>query len=522
MARLALALVLVLASCGLVAAQSAAPSPPPTLQPPPAQAYLEFMLARRFEALGDTTAALEALKRASALDPKSAEIQAELAGFYARQNKGPEAIQAAERALTLDANNAEAHRMLGLVYSAWSEGGGAAPTGLTPAQMRARAIDHLTKILETPAVATDLNLQMTLARLLMRAGEAKRAIPILENIVSQAPFAAEPYTLLAEARVSLGRVEQAIDALQQAAELNPRHYGTLGDLLEQQRRFGDAAAAYEKALASVRQPTRDMRLRLISALLNTRENKDVVRARDLLKEMLMTAPQDTRAWFLLSNAQMQLEDLTGAEEASRKLLSIDPTSVSGMHALSAVMIARREYRKVIDLLTPFTKDVAARTKGRESDAALLLSQLAHAHGELGEHAQAVKILTAAITSDPLNATALNSLGYSLADRGERLPEAVAYIERALKIDPDNPSYLDSLGWALFKQGRVEEAEAPLRKAAEALPMISVIQNHLGDVLARRGKYPEAIAAWERALKGDGEDVDRAAVEKKILDAKGRK
>ena len=130
-------------------------------------------------------------------------------------------------------------------------------------------------------------------------------------------------------------------------------------------------------------------------------------------------------------------------------------------------------------------------------------------------------LTAAIASDPLSAPALNSLGYTLAERGERLPEAVSFIERALKVEPDNPSYLDSLGWALFKQGRAEEAEPYLRKAADALPSQSVIHDHYGDVLLRRGKLREAIGAWERALAGDGEDVDRAVIQKKIKDAKGR-
>jgi predicted negative regulator of RcsB-dependent stress response len=74
---------------------------------------------------------------------------------------------------------------------------------------------------------------------------------------------------------------------------------------------------------------------------------------------------------------------------------------------------------------------------------------------------------------------------------------------------------------LFKQGRSEEAEPYLRKAADALPSQSVIHDHYGDVLLRRGKLREAISAWERALAGDGEDVDRAAIQKKIKDAKGR-
>src|SRR5687768_10841094 len=185
----------------------------PAAAQPPAQAYFEFLIARRLESQGDTTGALAALKRALALDPTSAEINAELAGFHARQNNGEEAVAAAEQALKLDPKNVEAHRMLGLVFSAWSEGGAATPAGRTPAQLRASAIEHLTAIQDSPLVATDLNLQLTLARLHLRVGSHERAVPLLENIVSQAPFATEPYTLLAESRLALGRVDAAVVAM---------------------------------------------------------------------------------------------------------------------------------------------------------------------------------------------------------------------------------------------------------------------------------------------------------------------
>ena len=50
-----------------------------------------------------------------------------------------------------------------------------------------------------------------------------------------------------------------------------------------------------------------------------------------------------------------------------------------------------------------------------------------------------------------------------------------------------------------------------------MPNQSVIQDHYGDVLVKRGKLAEAIGAWERALAGDGDDIDRPAIEKKIKD-----
>jgi tetratricopeptide (TPR) repeat protein len=513
--RLALAAALATALATPVAAQQPAPVSPP------AQAYFEFLLARRLESQGDTAGALAALKRAQGHDPKSAEILAELAGFHARQNEGSEAIDAAERALKIDPNNLEAHRMLGLVFAALSEAGGTPVPGRTQQQMRSSAIEHLTKILDTPAVATDLNLQLTLARLLLRSGRAERAVPVLENIVSQAPFAAEPYAMLGEARLSLGRIDGAIEAYEMAAEINPRNYAVLGDLYEKQGRWADAARSYEQALANPRAVTRELRMRYFMALLNSADKANAAKARDGLRDYLLTTPQDVRGLLLLSRAQLELGDFTNAEETARRLLAFDPTNERATHALADTLAARREYRKVVDLLTPFVQDLDGRSKGYESDAALLLSLLGHAHLELKEYDRAVSVLMTAVKRDPLSAPALNSLGYMLAERGERLPEAVGFIERALKVDPDNPSYLDSLGWALHKQGKTDEAEPHLRRAADALPTQSVIQDHYGDVLVKRGKIPEAIGAWERALAGDGTDIDRPVIEKKIKDAKGK-
>jgi tetratricopeptide (TPR) repeat protein len=518
MLPVAIILFVVASNGAAVAAQA------PAVSDSKGQAYFEFLLARRLEAQNDDAGALEALKRAIALDPKSAELQAELAGFHARQNNGEEAVAAAERALVLDPANVEAHRMLGLVFAAWSDAPpGQLPPGRTPAQLRTAAIQHLTKVLQTPSASTDLNLQLSLARLHIRSGDAKSAAPLLENIVSQAPYATEPYTMLAEVRLKLGQTDAAIEAMQAAAELNPRHYLSLGDLLERENRWKDAATAYERAIAATRGPaTRDLRLRYATALLNIDDAESAAKSRDVLKDFLMTAPQDARGLFLLSTANLRLGEIDGAATVARQLLAVDPNSLQGLHALSAALVAQRNYHGVVELLTPFSKDVPSRAKGRESDAALLLAQLAHAHMELDQDDQAIAILTTAVASDPMSAPALNSLGYTLAERGERLPEAISYIERALKVEPDNPSYIDSLGWALFRQGRFAEAEPHLEKAATALPQQSVIQDHYGDVLAQRGKWLEAIGAWERALKGDGADIDKPAIEKKIRDARTRK
>jgi tetratricopeptide (TPR) repeat protein len=124
-----------------------------------------------------------------------------------------------------------------------------------------------------------------------------------------------------------------------------------------------------------------------------------------------------------------------------------------------------------------------------------------------------------ITRDPEHATALNYLGYMLADRGERLDESVSLLTKALQFEPDNASYLDSLGWAYFRQNKLDLAEANLRRAADQLSTNSVIQDHYGDVLFKLGRYEDAVAAWTRALAGDGDSIDRGDIDKKIRAAK---
>lgn len=643
------------AGCLLIASTAAAQPPAPT---PKAQAYYEFMQARRLEADGNTAAALSALARAEKLDPTAADIPAEMAALHARQNDGQQALAAAERALALDKDNVEAHRILGLVYSAWSEGAGTAPAGETTASLRDKAVEHLKAIRGSPAMATDLSLQIAYGRLLLRSGQTDEAITALEAVASQAPYVAEPFVLLAEARTSQGRMFEAAEALAQAAQINPRYYVSLGDLYERLGRWAAAAGAYGQALEGVRSPSRELRLRHIAALLNVPGGAGASRAQASLDELLKGNPNDTRLLYLRSTAARQLGDASSAEATARQILSIDPTSLPGLSALARALSDQYRYRQVVELLTPLAKDVAARGKGMEGDAAGALAQLGLAHQQLGEYdaaiaaftsartlapsdptfdlylvqaliaarrfdraadvagtvlqtrpddlrlvrlraqalsrlgraaeaiaflegaiksesrspqlalaladayaadrryddavrvieqaetafgedeeftlrlvglyeqsgrlAEAERELRARIEGDPLDALALNYLGYILADRTERLTEAVELIERALRVEPDNPSYLDSLGWALFKQGKVDEAAGPLGRAAAALPANSVIQEHLGDVLARQGKWAEAAAAWQRALDGDGESIDRDAVAAKLKDARRRR
>jgi len=141
--------------------------------------------------------------------------------------------------------------------------------------------------------------------------------------------------------------------------------------------------------------------------------------------------------------------------------------------------------------------------------------------EANRDADAEEAFRGVLNRQPNNGPALNYLGYMLADRGSRLDEAIELITRALSSDKDNPSYLDSLGWAFFKRGDLTEAEKHLTRAADALPLNSVVQDHYGDLLAKAGRYRDAVDAWIKALNGDSDEIDSSVVEQKIRDTRGK-
>jgi Flp pilus assembly protein TadD len=150
---------------------------------------------------------------------------------------------------------------------------------------------------------------------------------------------------------------------------------------------------------------------------------------------------------------------------------------------------------------------------RDADARLSLGAMLERAGRFPE---AEVELREAIRLDPRSAEALNYLGYSLADRGERLDEALELIHGALAIDPWNGAYLDSLGWAYMKRGRLEDARDPLERAAREFPRDATVLEHLGDYYDQTGDAARAKTFWRRALEAPSDTPGaRESLQKKI-------
>jgi tetratricopeptide (TPR) repeat protein len=460
----------------LLAAALALPAGQPTEPPADGPSYY-FMLGRHLEGEGKPEEAIAAHKQAIALAPGSAELRAELAGVYARNDRATEALETAQAALERDPANQEANRIVGTIYAALSEQGQPVRPGDNVKEYPARAIAALEKARGDRTA--DLNIDLLLGRLYAQTSAFDKALPLLRRVVEEQPGYQDGVLLLAAAQEGAGSPDDAIVTLEEALGANPKFYRgqlRLAETYERTRRWAEAAQAFERALTLNTRNTALIPRRAV-ALINAGQAGE---ARRVLEPLVgASKAPDPALMYLLAEAQRADRDLENAEATARKLMASNPNDVRGLHVLSLIQQDRGD------------------TKAAEATLRDLVSRA------------------------PEDANALNSLGYLLAERGDQLDEAVRLVQRALTIDPGNPSYLDSLGWAFFQQGRFDQADEPLTQAAAKLQTSSVVQDHLGDLRFKQQRFADAASAWERALAGDGQSIDRARIEKKIRDARAR-
>ncbi|MDD2919403.1 tetratricopeptide repeat protein [Rhodoferax sp.] len=140
-------------------------------------------------------------------------------------------------------------------------------------------------------------------------------------------------------------------------------------------------------------------------------------------------------------------------------------------------------------------EVALADHPNDTDIVYDLAMLAE---KMGDIAEMERLLRQSIASKPDDAQAYNALGYALADRNLRLPEARQLIEKALTLSPGDPFIVDSLAWVAFRMGRTQEALDLLRSAYSQRPDTEIAA-HLGEVLWVSGQRDEALRIWREGL-----------------------
>lgn len=112
-----------------------------------------------------------------------------------------------------------------------------------------------------------------------------------------------------------------------------------------------------------------------------------------------------------------------------------------------------------------------------------------------------KTLREILRKNPDDVNSLNALGYSLADRNLKLPEAFKLISKAHQLSPRDGFILDSLGWVNFRMGKNTLALEQLQQAFNMKPEADIAA-HIGEVLWVMNQPAEAEDIWRKGQQLD--------------------
>ncbi|WP_035237664.1 tetratricopeptide repeat protein [Desulfobacter vibrioformis] len=123
----------------------------------------------------------------------------------------------------------------------------------------------------------------------------------------------------------------------------------------------------------------------------------------------------------------------------------------------------------------------------------------------GQRQESIETMKTIIRLDPKHASALNYLGYTYAEMGIHLDQALELVQRAFNIRPEDGYITDSLGWVYFKKQDYDKAIFYLEKAVELSEYETVITIHLADAYLKTGQQIKAVDMYKKALENARQD-----------------
>ena len=477
-------------------------------------------LAYLYNELGDTGRAAQVLSSVPGAE-RSAKLYSALGYTYEQQKQYKEAVEAYRHAIELDRDNLDAIR--GLAQNLLNDG-------------QADAALEQYKVI-ADANPEDAQTYVRIGEIYRKQGKFDLALDSLKKAETMVPDSLEaPYDIAAIYQAQ-GRYDEAIPIMTDLLKKSEKAEGKysngersnravflerLGSIYRDQ---GNNQAANQAFREIVALGGDDNIERGYQQIIDTwREAKEWQKALDTAKEAVQKLPSP-QLKMVLAGQQADMGDADKALKDVRAMLKGDESSKSEDREIY-IRLAEMNTR-----LRRFSEAEQALDKAEQlsikTDDKRDVWFLRGATFEREKHyLQAEEQFQKVLASDPENASALNYLGYMLADQNLKLEEALGYIKRAVEMDPANGAYLDSLGWAYFRLGKYEQAEDNLLKASQKINTDPTVHDHLGDLYQKTGRlklaatnWERALTEWNRTLAADVDSADQARVQQKLDSAK---
>lgn len=528
--------------------------------------------------------ATEQYLKISQIDPKDVDAWLTLGRLYRVARNSPEAEKAYKKASELDPDNEEALTGLAILYSDLGDTKKAIemltlvtarnPNPRTLAalassyeQLRdySSAADVLKKALELAPENT--RLKSALAQNLLYTERLDESLKLYQDVVQEDPRDvqaqlriseiyrykrdfAKAHTALAKAKEldrdslevrydevnlleSEGKTEQAITMLKSIVDDTAKKSYSVAErnnrvmLLERLGVLYRTAGQYPQAVQTFREIgtlNPEVASRAAVHIVDTyRMSKDYVNARQESEAALKQFPKERIVKLAHASLLADTGKVDDAATVVRGLLDGGEQDRENQIALAQIYEKGKRFNDM-------EKALAAAEKLSDSDSEH--EGIAFMRGAMYEKMRKFDAAEAefrkVLDKNPTNSSAMNYLGYMLADRGVRLEEAEKLILKALELDPDNGAYLDSLGWAYFRQNKLDEAENYLKRSLQLIKNDPTVHDHLGDVHFKQGRLKEAVTQWQAALKqwesnapADIDQAEIAKINKKLESARVR-
>ncbi|MFQ5634727.1 MAG: tetratricopeptide repeat protein [Gammaproteobacteria bacterium] len=343
-------------------------------------------------------------------------------------------------------------RRVAATQSEWFQPQLIIPKALLAMGREHEAFAYLDDVLDSRASST---LELEYVRLLSAVGrheDAMRRLLRLGKLYGAQPELVRMHGLIAFAAGDVEAAEQDFEQLLAGGSHVYESYFTLGRIAM----------------------TREDYLRAIGFFDRIRGGGFLVRARRAM----------SRAYERLGDNEAALAQLRSfAEDYPRFALDIATAEAQLLYRMGRVDEAVESYEAVLRL---------------RPDRPQLILEFGAMLDLIGRYDDAVALMERAVEIAPMDANALNTLGYTLANRTRRHAEAYRLIRMALELDPDSAPIIDSLGWVLYRRGRLAQARSFLELALSKLDDPELIA-HLGEVLWAGGERDRAVALWDRGL-----------------------
>jgi tetratricopeptide (TPR) repeat protein len=550
--------LIVLASC-------AAGTPHPEIVAPKffdrdSRALYLYSRARLATYEGDYPNALNLLRDAIELDPGSAILHSEVAELKLKIGQVPEALEYINKSIKLDPSYRPPYIMAGLLLSS--------------AGKDLEAADYLRKAVKLDSSREDAYLHLSIS--LTRLFEYEEAVSTLKTLVKINPDSILGYYYLGKTYSQMKLYRDALGHFKKALELRPEFDQAAIDMAATYEAMGD----YSQAIESYRsQFDKDenrgvVSQRLIQLLIQQRRFTEAL---EYLQIAVKSGYGGNETLRKIGLVHLELEQFDEAIAVFKEMLDKDPAAQqirlylgiafeekgeldSAFAEFSKISYGSAPYLEAIGHIAFILKEKgkpdqaieilkgAIKTNVRQIELYLNLAALYESLDnvdaglafllenerlfmeepryqfrigalldKLGRRAESIERMKKVLTLNPKDAQALNYLGYSYAEMGINLEEALKLLKLAVEIRPNDAFILDSLGWVNFKLKRYDEAVRLLEDSFSLVSDDSTIAEHLGDAYAARREFKKALKQYRRALEID---PDRKELAEKIRRFKG--